>query len=71
MSPRYQRNPQAPGSKYAPVAKLASAEELLSTGRARANQKVTKDQSFMSNLLKKDRELVVLGDGVGRCYSVL
>ena len=45
------------------MAKLTSAEETLSAGRERANQKVANDQSFMSNLLKKDKEHVVLEMG--------
>lgn len=59
----YLWNPGAPGSKYNLLTELSSTEETLHTGRARANQKLTEDQSFMNNLLTKGREFMVVEEG--------
>lgn len=59
----YQWNPGAPGSTYGLVTEQSSTEETRRTGRARADRKVAEDQSFLSNLLAKGRELVVVEEG--------
>lgn len=62
---------EAPCSTGTPVAKQASVEETLLTRRARTGQKITRDRSFMSNLLQKGRELMAVGDGVEKSFEVL
>lgn len=62
---------EAPGSTGTSVAKQASVEETLLTRRARTGQKITRDRSFMSNLLQKGRELMAVGDGVEKSFEVL
>lgn len=59
-------------SRCTPGAKAVSAKEMFPTRRARAGQKVTEDQSFVSNSFQKDRACGSwMCDGKGLCSSVL